>query len=158
MKKPLILALAGVVLAGGGGAAFMMMGRGEHAPAEGEHAAADGHGGGGHGAHPAAGSAGVVQMDPFLVNINDPSGDRYVKVTLRLAVAPNELATKVGEDALLQARMRDRVLTLLTSKTVEELISPLGKEGFRREIQENLKPLIDKGEVQEVLFADFVVQ
>jgi flagellar FliL protein len=143
-KKTLVIAgVAVAVLAGGGAVAFLTL-RPKHAEA------------------PATARAheepGMVAMDPFLVNITDPTGDRYVKVNLRLAVSSAKLAEAIKIDELLQARMRDRVLTLLGSKSREELSDPLGKEGFRREIKTHLQPLIADGEIQEVLFADFIVQ
>ena len=56
------------------------------------------------------------------------------------------------------ARLRDRILTLLTSKTYRELNDANGKELFRKEILDRLNPLLESGEVKEVLFSDFVVQ
>ena len=101
---------------------------------------------------------GILEMETFLTNINDPSGERYAKLQVKLAVSPEEKAVEVTGDALLMAKLRDQVLTLLSSKTFEELSDPEGKEGFRGEIQERLSPLVEGGEVKEVLFAEFVVQ
>ena len=101
---------------------------------------------------------GILEMETFLTNINDPSGERYAKLQVKLAVSPQEKAAEVTGDALLMAKLRDQVLTLLSSKTFEELSDPEGKEGFRGEIQERLSPLVEGGEVKEVLFAEFVVQ
>ena len=103
-------------------------------------------------------TVGILEMETFLTNINDPSGERYAKLQVKLAVSPEEKAAEVTGDALLMAKLRDQVLTLLTSKTFEELSDPEGKEGFRSEIQERLSPLVEGGEVKEVLFAEFVVQ
>jgi flagellar FliL protein len=143
-KKTLVIAGVAVAVLGGGGAAAFLTLRPKHAEATASTAPHE--------------QPGVVAMDPFLVNITDPTGDRYVKVNLRLAVSSGHLAEEIGANELLQARMRDRVLTLLASKSIEELSDPLGKEGFRREIKTHLQPLIQDGEIQEVLFSDFIVQ
>ena len=37
-------------------------------------------------------------------------------------------------------------------------VDPKGKQAFREEIQAELKPLIEKAELKEVFFADFVVE
>jgi flagellar FliL protein len=146
MKKLMLIVLvvAGVLLGVGGTAAFFLMGP-KPAVAEGA-------------AEPELGPPGIISMETFLVNVPTSTGDGYVKVNMRLAVTPASLTGAVEGDELLQAKLRDRVLTLLTSKSAEELISPLGKEGFRREIKSVLGPLLDGGEIQEVLFSEFVVQ
>lgn len=101
---------------------------------------------------------GILELDTFLANINDPDGERYAKLQLRLAILPKERVADIEGDSLMMARMRDRVLTLLTSKTFDELSDPLGKEGFRNEIRMRIAPLIEEGEIREVLFNEFVVQ
>ena len=75
-KKLLWILLAVVVAAGGGGGAtvfFMMGGKSEAAEAV-EAAPAQ--------------PPGLVAMDTFLVNLSDPGGDRYMKLTLRLTISP----------------------------------------------------------------------
>ena len=55
-------------------------------------------------------------------------------------------------------RIRDRVLTVLTSKTFGDMSNPLGKESLRHEIQTQLQPVIEQAQIQGVLFSEFVVQ
>ncbi len=97
-------------------------------------------------------------METFLTNINDPRGKHHARLQLRVAIAPATAAEEVKADPLLMARMRDHVLTLLTSKTFDELSQSEGKETFRKEIADRLAPLVESGTVKEVLFSDFVVQ
>ena len=103
-------------------------------------------------------TVGILEMETFLTNINDSSGERYAKLQVKLAVTPEEKVAEVSADPVLMARLRDQVLTLLTSKTFQDLSDPAGKEEFRNEIQQRLSPLVKGGEVKEVLFAEFVVQ
>lgn len=151
-KKLLVIIAAVVVLAGGGGGAYFMLRPGP-ADASGVDApqVAD------------TEPPGLVSMETFMVNIYHPDGDRHAKLKLDLAVVPAGLADRVAGDTLLQARLRDRVLTLLTSKSFDELRSPVGKEGFRREVKARLDPLLEGvdstgGQIDEVLFSEFVVQ
>ena len=60
---------------------------------------------------------GVLEMETFLTNINDPEGQRHARLRVKLAVVPEERVAEIKADALLMARLRDRILTLLTSKT-----------------------------------------
>ncbi len=143
-KKLLILIVAGVLVLGGGGFfAMKLLGGGDARAA----AAAE--------EEP---PAGLLPMETFLANVADRSGERFARLELKLAVVPKEKVGEIENDPLLMARMRDRVLTLLTSKTFEELSDPMGKEGFRSEIRMRLSPLVEDGEIKEVLFSEFVVQ
>ena len=103
-------------------------------------------------------TVGVLEMETFLTNINDPAGERHARVSVKLAIAPEEQVAETKADPLLMARLRDRILTLLTSKTYRQLNDAKGKELFRKEIRERLNPLLESGEVKEVLFSDFVEQ
>lgn len=146
MKKmmPIVFVVVGLLVGGGGAAGYFMM---TASPA---------------GAEPETvehtGPAGLVSMETFLVNISQGADERFAKLQLRLTVVPDSLATKMTEDPLIQAKMRDRVLTLLASKSYEEVSTPIGKESFRREIKTVLEPLVEDGEIREVLFQEFVVQ
>jgi flagellar FliL protein len=101
---------------------------------------------------------GVVELESFLTNINDPSGERYCKLTIKLAVVPADTVDTIGKDALLLARMRDQVLTVLSGKTFHELSDPKGKEAFREDVRVRLGELLTVAEIQQVLFSEFVVQ
>lgn len=141
-KKMILIAVAAVVvLAGGGGAAYFFF-SGDSAEAAVE----------------AKPSVGLIEMDTFLTNINDPRGKHHARLELKVAIAPQTVAEEIEADPVRMARMRDHVLTLLTAKTFEELSQSEGKETFRKQIAERLAPLVENGKVEEVLFADFVVQ
>lgn len=148
-KKLLLIFIAAVVvLAGAGAGGYFVFFRSTPEEVAGEQPAeAD-----------TSRAAGLVPLETFLVNINDPDGERYAKVQLQLTVVPDSVVSDIAEDTLLMAQMRDRVLTLLSAKSFEELSSPIGKEGVRREIKARLDPLLPEGEIQEVLFQDFLVQ
>lgn len=102
------------------------------------------------------GPAAILVLETFLTNIND--GDRHARVQVKLAVVPQEAVEAMKTDEVLMARLHDRVLTLLSRKTYRELSEPEGKEAFRKQILDELAPLVTKGQVQEVLFSDFVVE
>ncbi len=144
-KKLVIIIVAVVVVLGGGGAAAALLLL--RAPAEAADTDAV--------VEP---QSDLVSLDSFVVNLNDEQSDRYAKITLQLIVRPPEAATAIRTDSLLRARIRDRTLTLLASKTYETLITPLGKESLRREIKAHLDPLFEDGEIEDVLFSEFMVQ
>ena len=146
-KKMLLLAI-GVIVLGGGAAltAFFMTRGGETADPNKTVAEVSQE------------KLGLIPLDTFLVNLNDPRGERYMKVTLRLTLAPESAADGILADELQLARIRDRVLTVLMSKSFEELSGPLGKENLRLEVQAQVDTLLADGAVRDVLFSEWVVQ
>lgn len=147
MNLKMILMVVGALLVGAGGsAAFFIMTK-EEAPTTVEPVPVQ-----------TSKKPGIVDLEEFLVNINDTSGQRFAKLNMRLTIQPASEAYNLSEDPLLQAKMRDRVLTLLSSKSLEELLGPIGKEGLRHEIKAQLDPIIEDGEIEEVLFSDFMIQ
>ena len=101
---------------------------------------------------------GLLELETFLTNIRDDSGDRYCKVTVKLAVTPAGRASELQEDPLMQARIRDEILTMLAGKTFAELSDPVGKEAFREEMRTKVGTLLPSAQIQQVLFSEFIVQ
>ena len=158
-----LLVVVGVVL-------FMMMGKGDKKPkkeggeagAQTEHGAppkADGgHGGGGgaHGGAPAAGGAATVfSLEPFIVNIYDGQELRYLKVKVELEMANAGIKPEL-EGRL--AAIRDSILVVLTSKTLQDIQDAQGKNQLREEILVAISKIVAQGKVTKIYFTDFVVQ
>lgn len=140
---------------------FMMMGKGDKKPAkEGEGAKTDAPAAaGGHGGAPAAGAtpgaATVFAMEPFIVNIYDGQELRYLKVKVEMEMA--NPAVKPELDGRLAA-MRDAILVVLTSKTLQDVQDIQGKNQLREEILTAVSKIVAQGKVTKVYFTDFVVQ
>jgi flagellar FliL protein len=156
-RKGLVLALVGAVavLGAGGVGAFYWMSPG--AGKEAAPAAAESHGGHG-GAKAEGGRHGVLSLEPFIVNLADPEGDRYIKCTMRLVLDHPDSAEAVKSDDLAITRVRDRVLTLLSSKAFAQVATPEGKESLRKEIQTQVTAVLQSASVSEVYYTEFIVQ
>ena len=138
-----MIGIAALVLIGGGvGAYFFLAGGEQEAQA----------------AEKVEEPAGILELETFLTNLNDPSGKRHARLQIKLGIAPEAIIPEVEADTLLLARLRDRILTLINSKHPADLATPDGKENFRKEILDRLKPLITNGELREIFFSDFVVK
>lgn len=156
----LVLVIAGVVV-------FMMMGKGDKkkegadahgapAAAEGGHGAAPPAAGGGHGAAGAApGVSTVFTLEPFIVNIYDGQELRYLKVKVELEMS--NAAVKPELEGRLAA-IRDAILVVLTTKTLQEIQDAQGKNQLREEILTAISKIVAQGKVSKVYFTDFVVQ
>lgn len=146
-SRALVLALTLVllVLLGGSGAVFWVLThRGVGAP--GAEATAE----------PAPTS--IVHFEPFVVNLADAGGSRFLRLTLALVVAGEEVATRLEEDAVTRMRIRSTILELLAQETSTRLMSPEGKARLKQTIAERVAHTAHGVKVNDVLFSEFVVQ
>ena len=100
----------------------------------------------------------TVNFEPFLVNLADKGASRYVKTSIRLLVANKESAETITKGETLMPRLRDTILTLLSTKTADEMTSNEGKERLKKEILEKVNEYLPEAGAEEVFFTDFVVQ
>lgn len=146
----LIVLVTVIVAAGAGIGVAVMLGLGGEAkaePAQQEAAAAA----------PSAEEI-IISFDTFVVNLADQSGDRFMKVTMRLVITSSDLQSKIESDVLTRARMRDRILTVLSSRTYNDVSNPTGREILRHELVQELKDVLETQAIKEALFIEFVVQ
>ena len=101
---------------------------------------------------------GVVNFDPFVVNLADPGGMRFLRVNLALVVKDEEEAKELGENAVVKSRIRSSLIELLAQQTSDVLITPDGKVALKKAIQEQVAHVAHEAEVSDVLFTEFVVQ
>ncbi|MCW5893749.1 MAG: flagellar basal body-associated FliL family protein [bacterium] len=164
-KKLVVLVAAVLLLLGGGGGVAWKLGflgaKAKHAEAkdlgaEPANAAA----GGEHGGAAASGAAGagmgaLVPLDPFIANLSDEDGRRYLKATLSVEffrpAAPPEFTQRLPQ-------VRDLMLTLFSSKTFAEVRTPQGKAVLRDEIVTRLNHALRTDAVKAVYFTEFIVQ
>jgi flagellar basal body-associated protein FliL len=99
----------------------------------------------------------VLTLDEFLVNLADPSGDHYLKVTVGLELDP--ASGKTADSLKDQVPIiRDAVLTSLTSKTRDQVDTLQGREDLRNEIKTGVNQAIGQNIITHVYFTDFVTQ
>lgn len=152
-RKPLLLmAVILVALAGGGAGAFLWFKK----PVAEDAAAAAAEGEAEHGGVPV--ETGVISLEPFVTNLAAEDGDRYVKCTVRLEVDKREAAEKIKTDEISITKLRDGILTLLTSKRLDEVSSAEGKERLRDEIRQRVESAVEGTKVLHVYYTEFLVQ
>ena len=94
-------------------------------------------------------------MDPFIVNLTDAQGTRYLKVTMQLEMSHEMLASEI--DAR-QPQIRDEVITMLSSKSFDDVATIAGKRALKRGILNSMNKYLTTGKVLNVYFSEFVVQ
>jgi len=122
---------------------------------EGGEAKAESKGGEGGGEGKGGAAANTYPLEPFIVNIYDGQEIRYLKLKVEFETAGPEV--KADLDAK-QAPIRDAILVLLTTKTMQEIQDLQGKNQLREQILAAVGKTAGPGKVSKVYFTDFVVQ
>ena len=94
-------------------------------------------------------------MEPYIVNLRDNNGERYLKVVLQLEMSTPELLTELN---LLKPKLRDSTLDLLSAKSYQELQEFGGKQKLREDIMIRLNSFLTSGKIVRIYFTDFVIQ
>lgn len=97
----------------------------------------------------------LVQLPTILVNLADPLGKRYLKISIELEIKGKE------PDKLIEQKMpiiKDTLILLLSSKTFDELSTLEKKYKLKMEIAQRLNQILEKPIVTNVFFTEFLVQ
>ncbi len=94
-------------------------------------------------------------LDTFVVNIRDGERDRYLKLKAELELSGSETAEEIAQRL---PQIRDLVISLLGSKSFEDIRTIEGKNFLREELLLRVNSLLSTGSVNRVFFTEFVVQ
>jgi len=97
----------------------------------------------------------IYEMETFIVNLSGDSGNHYLKVKISLELNNKNVSLEIDKRL---AQFRDSILTLLSSKTMQDVKSLEGKAQIRAEIITILNQYLKAGKVINVYFGDFIVQ
>ena len=101
---------------------------------------------------------GILAFDPFLVNLADNGGSRFLKVTIQIVMPSEKEAARLKETPALYLAARSAILELLTQQTSLSLVTAEGKQSLKNAIKERLRTVPGDLKVVDVLFTEFVVQ
>jgi flagellar FliL protein len=145
-KKKIIIIAAVLLLAGGGGAGWFLM------KPKAEHAAP---------AHKAekVEPPEYLQVESFTVNLQPEGEPQYLQIAMTLQVQGPKEAELIKAN---MAKVRNRILLLLSGKKASEISTVEGKQQLAKEIVTSIKePFTPKGDdqkVDDVLFTAFIIQ
>ncbi len=94
-------------------------------------------------------------MDQVIVNLLTQSGRRYLKVAISFELSAEPLATEMDSK---KAVIRDIVISVLSSKTIEEISTSKGKEKLKEEVIAKVNEILVDGQIKNLFFTDFVIQ
>jgi len=94
-------------------------------------------------------------LKPFIVNLVDPMGKRYLKITMTMELDKEGLKREVEAK---MPQIQDAILILLSSLTFDDVRTVEGKMRLRGQIISRCNTLVTTGKVKNVYFSEFVVQ
>jgi flagellar FliL protein len=97
----------------------------------------------------------IFSLEPFIVNLSDQGGKRYLRVTMGLEMGDPKFADEMTKRL---PQIRDSILMILPSRKVDELQATEGKNALRSEIISSLNALLGKEMVKKIYFTEFVIQ
>ncbi len=98
----------------------------------------------------------IVPLETFIVNLADPGGNRYLRITMDLEVSGGKAAEE--EIAGRVPHLRDAVLMILPTKRYADISTTEGKTAMREELAQALNGLLAKARVNRIYFKEFVIQ
>jgi flagellar FliL protein len=150
-KVLIIIILSSVVVLGGLGAGFFIMWQKlanlgvqnvQASPAEADKKAE-------------VGMGPTYHLDPFIVNLADEGGKRFLRVTMELEVKNDEMVKQV-EDHL--PKIKDSILMVLPTKKYADLHTVDGKVALRDQIMKKINGFLKDAPVTHIYFTEFVIQ
>ncbi|MDR0827871.1 MAG: flagellar basal body-associated FliL family protein [Desulfovibrio sp.] len=97
----------------------------------------------------------TVALPVFTTNLADPLGQRLIRLHLELETTDALVKNEVARN---NARIRDAILLLLSSKSFADLSTPEKKVQLKNEITERLNAILGRGKISQVFITDLVVQ
>ncbi len=96
----------------------------------------------------------VLPLPPFVVNLSDPTGKRYLKLGMEVEVNQDVSALIKSQSP----KIRDAVIVLLAGKTFADISSAEGKILLKAEVASRLNQILGGSYVVRVYFTEFVVE
>jgi len=94
-------------------------------------------------------------LDSFLVNLADPLGKRYIKVTFEVEIVNTAITEELARQ---KAKIRDAIITLLSSKTYADLASAESKVELKNEVTKRLNLILGGPKISRVFITEMVIQ
>ena len=98
----------------------------------------------------------IYLIDNIIVNPAGTNGTRYLSTSIGLDVEKSEKAAEHIKS--LTPAIRDILIAILSSKTLDELSSSEGKEVMRKQILDRIKQALAPEIVTKIYFVDYVLQ
>ena len=100
----------------------------------------------------------VIELQPFIVNLADQGDPRYLRLSVSLGIGGGEGESEGKPDPLFTTRVRNAMLSILTTKTSDEILTVEGKAALRKELLRAARAASEEPKVEAIYITDFIVQ
>jgi len=94
-------------------------------------------------------------LDDFIVNLFHPSEDRFLRIKIEFELEGQDTQKEIEKKL---PKIRDSLLMLLSSKSVEEISTLQGKLILKNEIINRINSILSTGHISAVYFTEFIIQ
>lgn len=96
-----------------------------------------------------------IEFKPFIVNLNDVGGKRFLKLSMSIEAEHEALATEINNK---MPQFRDTILLLLSSLSYDDISTMDGKMRLRGQMLNRINTQLTSGKIRNIYFSEFVVQ
>jgi len=102
----------------------------------------------------------LIPLEGFTVNLADPGEPHFLRVTISLGIdrLPDGVEKDKPTAAIPVARVRDAILSVLTTCKADELLTSEGKSQLKKNVLSAVQKNVPELGVREVYFTEFLVQ
>jgi len=97
----------------------------------------------------------MVELEPFLVNLDEPGASRYLKAMIQLELSDPKAADEVKQRLV---PLKDMIITYLSSLNYSQTQGVVNKEIIRTSLVKQINKVMTTGQVTNLYFTDFVIQ
>lgn len=97
----------------------------------------------------------IFQLDQFIVNLLSQGGRRYLKVSISLEMTTPNLENELNAK---RAPVRDIIIDILTSKSIDDISTTRGKDKLKEEIIQRLNEILVDGKIRNIFLTDMAIQ
>jgi flagellar FliL protein len=96
----------------------------------------------------------TVALEPFVVNTADVDQNRFLKVTVVVELSKADMVPQLEKR---KDKVKDAIITLISSKTVVQVRDSKGKLKLKQEITLRLNEILGTNAVSDILFTEFII-
>lgn len=94
-----------------------------------------------------------LNLDEFTVNLS--SEGEYLATKMVLELTNEDVKKEIANN---MPRIRDKILSILMSKTASSLLVDQGKDLLKKDIMDKLNPGLTSGKISNIHFTEFLMQ
>jgi flagellar basal body-associated protein FliL len=98
----------------------------------------------------------VIHLESFVVNLSGATESAYLRVGIDLGVASDQKDAE--KQVAFKGRLRDTILAVLSTRTVDELLTTDGKAKLKDDLLKAIVARVPEIQCREVYFNEFLVQ